>query len=144
MQISGRIDGLTADADFVVNVGTGAKTGAAHVGDELTGADAFAGNDYDLHSVGVSGDDAAVVNDVDHVAVAVGVPTGVVNNAVGGGDYGSAKVIGYVNAGMEVGAAPTIAVRGSDNAGSGPKRRNSVCGTGKWNAAVVACHFKCA
>ena len=117
MQISGRIDGLTADADLVVDVRTGAKTRAAHVGYELTGADALSRSDDDLHGVGVAGYYAAVVNDVNHIAVAVGVPTCIVNDAVGCGDNGSAQVVGDVDAGVEISAAPTITVWRSYYAG---------------------------
>ena len=121
MQIWAWVYGLIVDANFVVNVGACAKSGAAHIGYKLTCADLLPGYDYDLHRVGVTGYYAAVVHDVYHISVAVRVPTGVIDYAVGCGDYWCAHIVGYVNAGVKIRAAPTITVRGGDNAGGRPK-----------------------
>lgn len=97
-------------------VGAGAVAGAAHEGDDISLADVLAYADDNGGVVAVAGDDAAVVFDLDQVAVA-GDPACLGDGAGRGGFDGRAVVAGNVDAFMIGGADAAGTLTEAEGAG---------------------------
>src|SRR5262245_59629340 len=100
-----RIDGAAVDPDFVMKVATGRAAGGAHAADHLATRNALAGADEDRRKVAIAGFNAAAMIDLDEIAVAAVIVTGVADGAVSGGVNRSSDRRGKVDTGMASGAA---------------------------------------
>ena len=110
LEIADRIDALTVDVNFVVDVRTCAETRAAHVSDKLSAFDLLPRADDDLGGVPVARHDSVAVVNVDHVAVAARIPARVFDNTVGSCNNRRAHIVCNIHAGMKICAAATQTV----------------------------------
>ena len=70
LQIADRINFLTIDMNFIMDVRTCAKACAAHVGDNLSALDTLTCRHDDLRGVTVARHNSIAVIDVNHISIA--------------------------------------------------------------------------
>ena len=78
------------------------EASAAHVGNNLAAAYMLTDANDDLHRMAVARHDAIAMVNVDHVAIAAGIPAGRNDRTIGRGDDWRTHVVGNINARMEV------------------------------------------
>ena len=124
LQIIDWIHDLSVDADLIMHVRACTEACAAHIGNDLTALHLLTGTDHNLLCMSVAGHDAIAMIDIDHVAIAAGIPAGRRHHAISCRYDRRTEIIGDIDTRMEIRAAPAHAIRRAHVAAGRPNGRN--------------------
>ena len=102
LQIIDWIHDLSVDADLIMHVRACTEACAAHIGNDLTALHLLTDTDHNLLCMSVAGHDAIAMIDIDHIAIAAGIPACRRYDTICCSHDWRTVVIGDIHARMEV------------------------------------------